>query len=143
MAYTPEEVEQVCERIENGSEGTRSILKSLEMTPSRFWKTLETNPECQERYVRAKERQAELMADDILEISDDGTNDWMDRRNDKGEVIGEMVNAEVVQRSRLRVESRKWVAAKLLPKKYGEKQEIEHTGNVKAYVTFDPAKDLH
>jgi len=75
---------------------------------------------------RAKEAQAEFMADEILEIADDARNDWMEME-DKGNP-GFALNGENIQRSRLRVESRKWLAAKLKPNRFGEKIQQEITG---------------
>jgi hypothetical protein len=60
------------------------------------------------------------LADEIIDIADDGSNDWMERELESGKTI-EVLNAEHVARSRLRVDARKWVAAKLKPKKYGDK----------------------
>lgn len=77
-------------------------------------------------YTRARAIAYHRMADDIVEISDNGTNDWM-KRNDE-ENGGYTVNGEHVQRSRLRVDSRKWVLSKMLPKIYGDKVVQEHVG---------------
>ena len=65
-------------------------------------------------YARAKELQIEHWADDLLEISDDASNDWMQR---EGRVE---LNIEHIQRSRLRTDNRKWLIAKLRPEKYGD-----------------------
>lgn len=77
-----------------------------------------------ERYARAKEAQADYMADEIMAIADDGRNDWM--QDDPGY----RANGEHIQRSRLRVEARKWLAAKLKPKRYGERVDVAHSGGV-------------
>jgi hypothetical protein len=78
-----------------------------------------------EQYARARESQADYYAEEIIQISDDGTNDWMERRSEaeKGAGVdtGWVLNGEHVQRSRLRVDARKWYAGKLAPKKYGDK----------------------
>lgn len=85
-----------------------------------------------EQYTRARDAQADFYADEILEISDDGRNDWMERRSEAekgaGVETGWVLNGEHVQRSRLRVDSRKWVASKLKPKKYGDKLATEISG---------------
>lgn len=73
-----------------------------------------------DQYARAREAQADALFDDILDIADDGTNDYMTKTNADGSEY-EALNAEHIQRSRLRVDARKWMAGKLLPKKYGEK----------------------
>lgn len=77
-----------------------------------------------EQYTRAKEEQADTLADEIVEIADE--------REGRAIVAGEesvvVFDSTAVARNRLRVEARKWVAAKLKPKRYGDKQAIEHTG---------------
>ena len=74
-----------------------------------------------DQYARAREAQAEARADEIVDIADDGSGDFTTDKDGK-----EIVSHENVQRSRLRVDARKWVAAKLLPKKYGDR--LQHTG---------------
>lgn len=69
------------------------------------------------RYILAREAQAEKLADEILDIADDGTNDFYEKEG------VELPDHENIQRSRLRVDARKWVAAKLLPKKYGDQNK--------------------
>lgn len=74
------------------------------------------------------------MAEESLEIADDGRNDWMERQSQSEKGLGVnngwVLNGEHVQRSRLRVDTRKWFAARLHPKKYGDKvtQEISGPG---------------
>ena len=68
---------------------------------------------------RKCEAQADYLAEEILEIADDGKNDWVERQDGSA-----AVNNEAVQRSRLRVDARKWLMSKLMPKKYGEKLEL-------------------
>ena len=68
------------------------------------------------------------MAEDILDIADDGTNDWMEKQDSEGSAAGWSFNGEHVQRSKLRVDARKWLMSKMKPKKYGEKVSQEITG---------------
>lgn len=75
-------------------------------------------------YARAREIGYHAMADELLAIADDGRNDWMERRGE--EDAGWQANGEHIQRSRLRVDARKWMLSKVLPKIYGDKQEIDH-----------------
>ncbi len=76
------------------------------------------------RYARAREMQAENLADQMLEIADDGSNDWMEKRNREGDIVGWTVNGEAVARSKLRLEQRRWYAEKLRPKVYGSKVAV-------------------
>ena len=80
--------------------------------------------ELRDRYARAREIQADRMAEEIVEIADDATNDFMEKRGKDGRKKVEF-NSENVNRSRLRIDTRKWLAGKLKPKVYGEKQTVE------------------
>jgi hypothetical protein len=87
-----------------------------------------TIPEFRNQYTIAREMQAEILADELLEIADDGRNDWMEKQDQNGAVTGWRENGEAMRRSQLRIETRKWVAAKLLPKRWGDKTSTEITG---------------
>ena len=90
---------------------------------------LKKYPEFLKQYETAKEEQADALAEEMLDIADDGTNDWIERQGKDGDV-SLALNTEHVQRSRLRVDTRKWIASKLKPKKYGEKVQTEHSGSM-------------
>jgi hypothetical protein len=81
-------------------------------------------PSFGDMYLRAKQNQIELLVDQILDISDDSTHDTIIKSNTKGDEY-ESANSEWINRSKLRVDSRKWLAAKLAPRIYGEKKESE------------------
>lgn len=87
-----------------------------------------------EQYRRAREAGYEIMADELLEIADNGTNDWMERRRADG-TIEVVADHEHVGRSRLRLDTRKWLLAKALPKIYGDKlQHANAAGDSDATV---------
>ena len=73
-------------------------------------------------YTKAREIGYHVMADELMDIADDGRNDWMERRG--SEDAGWVSNGEHIQRSRLRVDTRKWMLSKMLPKLYGDKIEV-------------------
>jgi hypothetical protein len=75
------------------------------------------------QYARAKEDQADYLAEEILEIADDSSGDT--DYTETGKIV---MNAEFVARSRLKVDARKWIAAKLKPKKYGDKVDVTTDG---------------
>lgn len=81
------------------------------------------------QYVRARAMQAETFADELNELADDGRNDWMERVNDEGEVVGWVVNGEHIRRSKLRLDTRKWIAERILARKYGRKHQNDHTSS--------------
>lgn len=79
------------------------------------------------RIARAREDGYDVIAQECLEIADDGTNDWETRTNKEGSEY-QAVNPEVVNRSRLRVDTRLKLLAKWNPRKYGDKIHQEVSG---------------
>lgn len=77
---------------------------------------------------RAREAGFDVIAAQCLKIAEDGSNDYMARLNAEGQETGVMFNAEHVQRSKLRIETRLKLLAKWDPKRYGEKVTQEVTG---------------
>lgn len=131
--YTKEIADEICERLAEG-ESLRRICMSDHM-PSRktvfHWLLNDTHPGFRDQYTRAREMQAESFADEMNDISDDGSNDYMETIDgETGAILGYKLNGEHIQRSRLRIDTRKWIASKLKPKKYGDKIEVENTGSV-------------
>lgn len=130
--FTQAAADRICERISNG-ESLRTICKADDMPDkATVFRWLGKHDAFRDQYARAREAQADALFDEILDIADDGTNDWMERRNADGQSIGWVENGEAMRRSTLRVDARKWMAGKLRPKKYGDKLELEHgvTDNV-------------
>lgn len=111
-------IPSICAQIAEGK-SLRAIVREGG-GPSMFsiMDRLARDQDFREAYEFARAIQADSMFEEILEIADDGTNDWMEwhGKND----TGWRLNGEHVQRSRLRVDSRKWILAKMLPKKYGD-----------------------
>jgi len=123
--FTKELADLICLRLSEG-ESLRGICREDEMpSVGTVCRWLATDTVFREQYARAREAQADTLADEILEISDNATNDWMERQTPEGQGIGWQVNGEHIKRSRLRVDSRKWFAGKVAPKKYGEKAQLD------------------
>jgi hypothetical protein len=119
-SFTQEVAELICGRIADG-ESLRKICESADM-PSKTtvmrWLADESQKAFRDQYARAREAQADHLAEEILEIADDGRNDTYETDS------GTAVNQDVIARSRLRVDARKWLASKMAPKKYGDKLAI-------------------
>lgn len=113
--YTTELGDDICELIATTEMSLHKIAKKFNVSPSSIFKWLSENSEFSDKYARAKEMQAELFASQIIDIADERSND-SDPEN--GNVY--------VQRDRLRVDSRKWIVSKLLPKKYGDKVSVDN-----------------
>lgn len=137
--YTDKTADIICERLAEG-QSLRSICCDHEMpSQSMVFRWLGSNDTFREQYARAREAQADAIFDEILDIADDGTNDWMIRHGGDDEEAGWRQNGEAMQRSRLRVDARKWMAGKLRPKKYGDRIEVEHSGEMQ--VTTKEQRD--
>lgn len=125
--YCTETALKICERLVEG-ESLRAICRDEAMPgAATVFRWLEAHSEFQEQYARAREMQADVFADELTEISDDGRNDWM-KRNHGEDDPGWVANGEHIQRSRLRIDTRKWIASKILAKKYGDKLETTLQG---------------
>jgi len=119
---------EICDRLATG-ESLRSICRDAHMPDEkavRRWSLQADNPFA-EQYAKAREMGFLSMAEEMLEIADDGSNDYMVREGKDGETSWQL-NGEHIQRSRLRVDSRKWMLTKMLPRVFGEKVVNEHTG---------------
>lgn len=117
---------RICTEIATSSKSLRTICKPDDMPcVATVLNWLNKHKEFLAQYVRAKEEQADYLVEEMIDIADDGSNDLMTIT--KGDISYEVENKEVVNRSKLRVETRKWIASKLKSKKYGDK--IDHTTN--------------
>mgnify|MGYP003494420936 CR=1 FL=1 len=124
--YTQELADKVCERIAEGY-SMRTVCKPDEMPAmSTVFKWFRTKPEFVDQYAKATQERTEAMSEDILDIADDGSNDLMTIQ--KGKESYTIENKEVTNRSRLRVDTRKWLMSKMKPKKYGDKIDVTTDG---------------
>lgn len=115
--YTPELATLICERVATSTFGLNKLCAMYDDMPSKFTVNLwrYKHPEFSIQYALAKLVQADLLAEECMEIADDDSEDTKINT-----LTGEEVaNNEFIARSRLRIDTRKWLAAKLLPKQYG------------------------
>lgn len=118
--YTLELAKEICDSIASSSKGTKKLCKENQHWPCQdtLFVWLKSNPEFSEQYAQAKRCQIEVFIDEILEIADDSSQDEV--INEQGGII---CNSEFIARSRLRIDTRKWLASKLVPKTYGLQQK--------------------
>ena len=92
----------------SGGESVRSIARDQSMPGmTTLFKWLKENESFAKQYAQACEIRAEAVFDEMFEISDDGSNDWMERNHGDDKESGWYLNGEHVQRSKLRVDVRK------------------------------------
>jgi len=131
-SYSRALAERICDALADGR-SLKSICEDAGMpaySAVRRWER--DNQEFQALSTRAREIGCHKLADECLDIADDGRNDWMERHGE--EDAGWVANGEHIQRSRLRIDTRMRLLGKWLPKVYGDKldvtQEVKLTGSV-------------
>ena len=147
--YSEELAQEICAHIAN-CVSLRAIA-AMEGMPTAAtimsWLADSSKPEFLEQYARAREAQADKMAEDILAIADEACTmvraDKHGTKDDDGEGNTVVVfDATAVARNKLRVDARRWLASKMAPKRYGDKLQAELTGvgggaiQVASTVTF-------
>jgi hypothetical protein len=122
--FSDELAEKICEQIAGGN-SIRAICE-MDGMPSAgaIFQWLAKNDDFAAQYAMAKRAQAEYLAEQILEIADDGRNDTYVDENGHSRT-----DQEVLGRSRLRVDARKWLASKMFPTKYGDRVTQELIGS--------------
>jgi len=106
--YTKDMADKICEKIANGR-SLRSICAEDGVPPMKtIYRWLEANEEFRHQYARARDKQADYFAEEIIEIADSAE-----------------AESAAVSKAKLQIDARKWAASKIAPKKYGDKQEID------------------
>ena len=125
FVYSEELAEKIFSRMSRGESLTRILRDDGMPDMTQIWRWLDKpiTEDFRTRYARARELQAHALIDGVFDISDDARNDYA--VDDNGNRI---IDHEHINRSRLRVDTRKWYASKVLPKIYGDKLISEVTG---------------
>lgn len=119
--YTEELAIEIVEEISTSNMGLYRLCEAHDHWPdySTVKRWINNHSEFRANYARAREEQADFIADEIIEIADSA-------------------DKESYNEARLQVDARKWKASKLYPKVYGEKIQQEITGDLKHYVIAVP-----
>lgn len=134
--YNQDVAAAICARLVEG-ESLRKICQDDDMPAiSTVFKWLAAHEEFVEQYALARDSQADTLADEIIDIADDGKRDY--KVDEDGRAV---VDHDHIARARLRVDARKWIAAKLKPKKYGDRIHQEVTGKDGAPIQYEDARD--
>ena len=123
LEYTPEIGDRICELVATHPIGLPRLCEMYPELPAQStinrWRY--QIEDFRDKYTESKRFQSEILAEEILEISDYSERDTSYDKHGNAHC-----DSEWVMRSRLRVDSRKWLASKLAPKIYGEKQQVEN-----------------
>ena len=113
---------KVCDLIAESQYTTRAACEESAISRKTFYELIRSDEEIRNQYAHAKEIDAERLVDEILEIADGAERDYI--VTEKGVIF----QPEHVQRARLMVDTRKWIASKRLPKKYGDMLDVTTDG---------------
>lgn len=123
--YSEDIAAHICSEIAAGR-SLRSICDADEMPDkSTVFRWLSKHETFRDQYTRAQEDRTAAMAEDLLEIAD------------QYDTLQDAVNPDLIQRAKLRIDTRKWLMSKMAPKKYGEKTQLEHSGKDGAPLTLE------
>jgi len=118
--YTTDLGDDICRRLAAG-ESARQICRDdamPAMSTLMKWLTDSDKVTFSEQYARARDCQADYYADQIVDIADE---------------LSEAAEASELARAKLQIDSRKWKVARMSPRKYGDKQQIDHTSSDDAF----------
>ncbi len=123
--YTPERGKAICKRLSEG-ESLTTICKDA-TTPKRdtVYKWIADNEGFRDDYALAREQYADYVFDGLLDICDNPD-----------------LAPQDVQKARLQIDTRKWVLARMSPKKYGEKAALELSGEGGGPIVITYDKDF-
>ena len=133
-------IDQILAAIATTPKSLESICKELESAPTArtVYTWLTQDDDFLQRYARAKEQQLQVLADQMVELSDQDR--ICEKVTIKADGSREVVILDQVERTKLQIETRKWLLAKLNPKKYGDKQQVEHSGELNVQLAERIAK---
>jgi hypothetical protein len=111
--YTQELADLICNAVSSDIYSIRQLCeKNASLPPmNTIYNWLRMYPDFNDKYLKAKALQAHILVDEMVEISDDPAN----------------CVSEIMQWAKVRIDTRKWMAQKLLPRLYGDKQQTEHS----------------
>lgn len=123
---TNKQATEICDRIANG-ESVRNVLADCRLDWPRWDRWLSAHEDNATRYARALAARTELQANEIEDIADE---------------VRDATDPVAVQAAKLRIETRRWLMGKRMPKKYGEALDVKHSGAVNLTITADDASVL-
>jgi hypothetical protein len=120
--YTQDKADLICSQIACG-DSLRTVCKQESMPDVvTVYRWMRQHEDFRKQYAVAKEDCADALFEEMFDIADNASNDWMESNDENNP--GFRLNGDHIQRSRLRVDIRKWALSKLKPKKYGDTLDL-------------------
>jgi hypothetical protein len=107
----------------------RKACKEADVTEaSRVLELCKVDESFAAQYARARETGYQMLADELIDISNTPKAGVKTKTNEKGET--ETTEGDMIEHRRLQVDTRKWMLSKMLPKIYGDRLDLNHSGTV-------------
>ena len=126
-SFTQAKADVICLRLAEGASLRSICAEEGQPDQTTVYRWLRDNEEFRQQYARAREDQAETLFDQMVTIAD---TPLIGTKTVTKATGVEMTEGDMIEHRRLQVETRKWVLGKMAPKKYGERQQIEHSGSL-------------
>ena len=138
-AYSTDRADRICDLLLKGLSLAAVSRRRGMPTQTTMLKWLAAHPDFEVRYVHARQYYAEVMFDEMIQIADDASGDWIEKVSGKNGEVFMAANLEHINRSKLRVDTRRWILARMAPLKYGDKLSIDKrvTGSLDVTVQAD------
>lgn len=131
--YTPTLGEAIADAVSEGLSMPK-VAKRFDLSSRTLFHWIRVHDAFARLYAQARKDAAYLLAEETIDIADDSKNDYtLDEETGKY-----IFNGEHVQRARLRWDARRWLASKYLPKVFGDKIDVEHSGSIDTGQRLDP-----
>jgi hypothetical protein len=140
--YNPAVASEVCRMVAEGM-SLKRVCELPQMPPMySVFRWQFAHPDFGASFARAQSDRAQVFGEEIIEIADDGRNDWMEQW--RGDKLVRVADHEHIQRSKLRVDARKWLMAKLDPKRWGDRIQLSGDSDNPLQLTVrDLAQERH
>lgn len=136
-SYSVKVADTICERLAEGKSLNSTCASDDMPHKATVFRWLSSHDEFRDQYARAREAQADVLFDEILDIANtpiEGTKTKLDK---DGKVV-EISKGHMIEHRRLQIDARKWMAGKLRPKVYGDKLDVDLTGALDFVVNAKP-----
>ena len=133
--YTADIAKRLCTMLATSTLTLRQVCDELHLQMGTVMSWLARYPDFAEGYAKAREYQCELRADEMLDIADNSTNDWVDYETKSGRVVRQF-DYEHSRRSELRIKTRQWLMEKYGRRRFGDRLEVSQTLEVKGVASL-------
>jgi len=127
-SYSDEDKEEIitniCNDVIENKISFNEAVSESDISLVSFYQWIANNEKLQKLYKYAREVRSDVLFEEIIEIADTTEEGVVIKETERGT---EIKRGDMTEHRRLRVDARKWVVAKMQPKKYGDKLEVETT----------------